>query len=269
MKISVFYDHILQAAEQTGKPLAELLRNVKNAGIEAVEINMSYLCQQEQTYALLKEAGLKVSCVYEFYEMGQQDECIKAKKHIDIAKKAGAEKILVVPGFFEEQEAEQLAAYVGSYEKTAVFLNENEKALRMAEGLNQIAEWGKQMDIAVTVEDFDDRKSPLSCVGGMLWFVKQVPLLKVTFYAGNFIIHGEYILSAWAMLKEQVVHIQCTDRGTQPVAVGDGYIPMHKLIEKIRTSRYDEYLAIEHFDAKNQEQCMEKSAAFLKKEWTT
>ncbi|WP_075678601.1 hypothetical protein [Roseburia sp. 831b] len=63
MKISVFYDHILQAAEQTGKPLTELLSNVKNAGIEAVEINMSYLSQQEQTYALLEEAGLKVSCV--------------------------------------------------------------------------------------------------------------------------------------------------------------------------------------------------------------
>ncbi|MDD6481573.1 MAG: hypothetical protein PUF65_04795 [Lachnospiraceae bacterium] len=40
---------------------------------------------------------------------------------------------------------------------------------------------------------------------------------------------------------------------------------MHKLIEKIRTSRYDGYLAIEHFDAKNQEQCMENSAAFLKR----
>ena len=63
MKISVFYDHILQAAEQPGKPLTELLSNVKNAGIEAVEINMSYLSQQEQTYALLEEAGLKVSCV--------------------------------------------------------------------------------------------------------------------------------------------------------------------------------------------------------------
>ena len=185
MKLSVFYDHILQAAEQTGKPLTELLRNVKNAGIEAVEINMSYLSQQEQTFALLKEAGLKVSCVYEFYEMDKQDERTKAKKHIDIAQKAGAEKVLVIPGFFSEQEAKQLTPCVGSYEKMADFLNGNEKALRMAEDLNQIVEYGKQMGIAVTVEDFDDRKSPLSCVGGILWFLKQVPLLKVTFDTGN------------------------------------------------------------------------------------
>ena len=67
----------------------------------------------------------------------------------------------------------------------ADFLNGNEKALRMAEDLNQIVEYGKQMGIAVTVEDFDDRKSPLSCVGGILWFLKQVPLLKVTFDTGN------------------------------------------------------------------------------------
>ena len=41
MKLSVFYDHILQAAEQTGKPLTELLDEVKSAGIEGVEINMT------------------------------------------------------------------------------------------------------------------------------------------------------------------------------------------------------------------------------------
>lgn len=56
MKLSVFYDHILQAAEQTGKPLTELLRNVKNAGIEAVEINMSYLNQMLMERHLSKKA---------------------------------------------------------------------------------------------------------------------------------------------------------------------------------------------------------------------
>ncbi|WP_075678603.1 sugar phosphate isomerase/epimerase family protein [Roseburia sp. 831b] len=137
----------------------------------------------------------------------------------------------------------------------------------MAEGLNQIAEYGKQMGIAVTVEDFDDRKSPLSCVGGILWFLKQVPLLKVTFDTGNFIIHGEDIMSAWDILQEKIIHMHCKDRGEEPVAVGDGYIPMHELMEKIRASHYEGYLAIEHFDAQNQEQCMEKSAAFLQKEW--
>ena len=61
MKLSVFYDHILQAAEQTGKSLPELLLEAKNAGIDAVEINTTYLNEHEETYALLKAAQLAVS----------------------------------------------------------------------------------------------------------------------------------------------------------------------------------------------------------------
>lgn len=49
MKLSVFYDHILQAAEQTGKNVPELLAEAKNAGIDAVEINMTYLNEHEET----------------------------------------------------------------------------------------------------------------------------------------------------------------------------------------------------------------------------
>ena len=69
MKISVFYDHILQAAEQTGKEIPFLLQEAKDSGIDAVEINMTYLNEHEETYGLLKDAQLDVNCVYEFYEM--------------------------------------------------------------------------------------------------------------------------------------------------------------------------------------------------------
>ena len=47
MKISVFYDHILQAAEQTGKEIPFLLQEAKDSGIDAVEINMTYLNEHE------------------------------------------------------------------------------------------------------------------------------------------------------------------------------------------------------------------------------
>ena len=74
MKMSVFFDHILQAKQQTGKSLEELLQGVRQAGIEAVEINLDYLLKEEWVWEALKQADLKISCIYEFYEMGQQDE---------------------------------------------------------------------------------------------------------------------------------------------------------------------------------------------------
>lgn len=262
MKISVFYDHILQAAEQTGKALPELLHETREAGIEAVEINMTYLSEHEETYELLKAADLKVSCVYEFYEMESRNETERARKHIETARKAGAGLILVVPGFFTE-ETESFGECVGNQERTDKFLNGNEKALRMAEGLAEITAIGAEADIRVVIEDFDDVRSPISCVSGMKWFLERIPELKVTFDTGNFITHQEDIFTAWQALRDRVVHVHCKDRGTQSVAVGDGYLPMTEILTDILQSGYRGYFAIEHFDAPEQENCIRRSAAKL------
>lgn len=264
MKLSVFFDNILQAAEQTGKSLAELLDEVKSAGIDGVEINMTYLCEHEEALDLLRKTELCVSCVYEFYEMDKRDEKEKAEKHVETALKAGAGKILVVPGFLSEEEAREMKECVSDYGKTADFLNGNRKALRMAEGLTYVTALGSDAGIAVTVEDFDDARSPISCVNGLLWFFRQIPQLKGTFDTGNFIIHGEDVLAAWDLLRDRIVHVHCKDRGAESVAVGDGYIPVEAVLGRLRESGYEGYLAIEHFDAASQESCIRKSAEFLR-----
>lgn len=41
MKISVFYDHITQAEKQTNRSLDDLLGEIKEEGIDGVEINYS------------------------------------------------------------------------------------------------------------------------------------------------------------------------------------------------------------------------------------
>lgn len=271
----MFFDHILQAAVQTGKPLEELLEKVRESGIEAVEINMTYLCEHEDTYELLNNAGLLVSCIYEFYEMDCKDDKEKAKKHIDTALKAGAGRILVVPGFLSDKEAKQMKEYVYDFDKMSSFLSSNEKCIRMAEGLDYIVSLAGNCDesatkkstdstgIEVTIEDFDDEKSPISSLNGMLWFLRRIPGLKCTFDTGNFIIHGEDVLTAWEALEKRVAHIHCKDRDLQPVAVGNGYIPINTIIGKAKNAKYDGYLAIEHFDAEGQEKCIAKSAMYL------
>lgn len=95
------------------------------------------------------------------------------------------------------------------YKKTADFLNKNEKALHMIQGLKDV-------------------------------------------------------LKAWEVLQNRIVHVHCKDRGKEPLAVGKGYIPMKAVINKIKESGYQGYLAIEHFDAKNQEACIEASAKYLR-----
>ena len=265
MKLSVFYDHILQAESQSGKTLEELLSGVKAAGIEAVEIRMEYLLEHEETLELLKRAGLGLSCIYEFYDMDSKDEIEKIHKHIKTASRVHAGKILIVPGFLSKEEAEELWELSRSYEKLDDYFNHNTKVQLMAKGLCDCVRIGQEAGITVTVEDFDDIKSPLSCMNGILWFMENVPGLRYALDMGNFIYHGEDVLEAWELLKDKVSHVHCKDRGENfsSVAAGEGSIPIALLVEKLKAAGYDDYLAIEHFDAPQQESCMKKSAEFL------
>lgn len=287
IRLSVFFDHILQAEEQTGKHIPELLAEVKKAGISAVEINCTYLLEHPATLEMLETAGLQVSCIYEFYALERGRETEKARRHIEIARKTKAGKILIVPGFFSV-ETEEFVNCVPDREKVWDYLSHSEKAQRMADGLREIVEMAGSRNIAdtpitVVIEDFDDRNSPIACVSGMQWFAEQVPGLCFTFDTGNFIIHGEDIFAAWEELKDKVVHVHCKDRKissdkplqTQknappdikecylPAAVGEGCIPIKELVYKMKEYGYRGYLAIEHFDAADQEAYMQKSAANL------
>ena len=287
IRLSVFFDHILQAEERTGKHIPELLAEVKKAGISAVEINCTYLLEHSATLEMLETAGLQVSCIYEFYALERGRETEKARRHIEIARKTKAGKILIVPGFFSV-ETEEFVNCVPDGEKVWDYLSHSEKAQRMADGLREIVEMAGSRNIAdtpitVVIEDFDDRNSPIACVSGMQWFAKQVPGLCFTFDTGNFIIHGENMFAAWEELKDKVVHVHCKDRKissdkplqTQknatpdikecylPAAVGEGCIPIKELVYKMKEYGYRGYLAIEHFDAADQEAYMQKSVANL------
>ena len=279
MKISVFFDHILQAVDQTGKSLPEILRKVRENGIEAVEIHLAYLCEHEEVMEQLERADLQISCIYEFYEMNKRAQEELAGKHIEMAVRVKAPNILVVPGFLPEPEARRMQECKDNRDAMTAFMDNNEGIGRMIREMSSICKMGTENGIRVTIEDFDDFKSPVSCINGIQYFLEHVPDLKYTLDMGNFAYSDEDVSEAWEVLKEKVVHVHCKDRGAvgetehvtnkinrglRTVAVGEGYMPIRELLEKIRSTGYDGYLAIEHFDAPDQESCMERSATFLK-----
>lgn len=277
MKISVFYDHILQEKEQTGKDLMKILSEIRKTEISGVEINLSYLCEHEEIWECLKRAGLEISCIYEFYSMDRFDERKKAEQHIQKAIEVGTKRILAVPGFLSDKETERLQQVVEDEKDTAEFLEKSEKAMKMAEGLQYLVNLGQKTGIQVTVEDFDDISSPLSSVHGLLWYLKKVKNLKLTFDTGNFIFYGEDSRWAWEKLKSWVVHVHGKDRkiregvyplgskeGFLPAAVGHGDFPISFFLKELKKSDYQGYMAIEHFDAPNQEVFIQDSAKFLK-----
>jgi len=267
MKLSVFFDHILQAQEQTGKSLEELLTGVRSAGIEAVEINLSYLCGHPDVQKLLATNKLGISCIYEFYDMGHFDETEKAKKHVNTAVSVGAKRILVVPGFLSGIASLQMQKAMPVKENIVDFFESNDEIKRMAEGLSFAAKYGAEKGVIVTVEDFDGLDSPLAGMYGIHWFLQQVPELMYTLDTGNFLFYKENVMDAFELLKDRIVHVHCKDRQPETnasVQTGTGYIPFAGVLGKLKKQNYDGFFAIEHFDVAGQEACMRGSAEFLR-----
>ena len=60
-KLSVFYEHILQACEQSGKTIPEVLAFCREQGISAVEMNYSLFASEREVIApMLSDAGLVI-----------------------------------------------------------------------------------------------------------------------------------------------------------------------------------------------------------------
>ena len=60
MKLTVFYDHIREAADQTEKTVEEICGLIKSYGISGVELNlMDYQENGEQIISMLRQSGLQ------------------------------------------------------------------------------------------------------------------------------------------------------------------------------------------------------------------
>ena len=282
MKLSVFFEHVKEAASQSGMSIASVLQAVRKAGIEALEKGHRDLLGESKAYLkLIQEADLKISCIYETFDFGGIDDIQKAKPLIDTANRVGAKRVLVIPGFWQETEAKALLTVKEDYEKLCACLNENEKMQAMVEALKQMVVYAKEQtkgEVLVTLEDYDYFTSPCAVKNMLSYFMEQVPGLRYTLDIGNFAYSDEDVREAYEVLGAFISHVHCKDRGREeevetlglknnkglrPVPVGKGYMPMKELVTSLLRNGYDGYYAIEHFGAETQLAYMQASAAYL------
>ena len=159
----------------------------------------------------------------------------------------------------------------------------------MRDALAELTEYGKERGIQVSMEDFDSFTSPIARMNPMKWFLDQVPGLGHTLDMGNYVFSDEDVREAYELLKDRVCHVHCKDRGMEEekspelwealflepeeepkhrrglgsVPVGEGYLPIKELVERLKDQKYQGYLAIEHFGAPDQLSYLQKSAEYL------
>lgn len=264
MKKAIFYHHLAEASEQSGKSLREVIRYARSLGIEWVEMDYAVLSEDVSAVNVLKEEGLSISSTYAFYDFENNPDGSVGFSQIDCAKKIGCDKIMIIPGFYTSDSREQI---------------EKERE-HMLKAMRKMCKYAATNGITPTIEDFDDVKSPIATAEQMLWFAERIPELKITFDTGNFMYSGQDELYAFELLKDRIVHVHCKDRSLEikpgcevkttvdgknmyPSAVGCGCIKMKKIIEHLKNCGYNGIYAIEHFGADNQLKYMEESAKFL------
>lgn len=277
MKLSVFYDHAVEASAQSGHPIADILKEFHEAGITAVEIEYHTLSQHLfEIGPLLSEAGMSISSIPYFHNFNWDPSIEEGKKVVDLAESLGCTRIMPIPGFLDEEDANELNAHSTSYEETDALMYVNDEVRNMVEALTALCGYAADKGVTVTLEDFDNANSPCSRMNELLYFVRHVPGLKITFDSGNFAFSHEDMLQAYEALRQEIVHVHMKDRGfttgrheifndryLAPVAVGSGYLPLGELKNRLLSSGYEGYFVIEHYGAKSQREAALDSAEFL------
>jgi sugar phosphate isomerase/epimerase len=251
MKLSVFYEHIAEAAEQENKPVSEICKEVVSYGISAVEIENTRLMEGNEVLDNLKNAGLSISCMYGFFDFAHEADIRKEIEMVNLAEELQIQKIMLIPGLLKE------------YEFLPV-LYQN-RVNKMISVLGNIVSYAKKKNIMVVLEDFDNKKAPYATAKQLLYFLKKIPDLYCAFDTGNFLYSGEDSLAVLPEFIDRIGHVHCKDRkpNLESCAVGLGCIKMKEIVDKIVDKGYNDYFAIEHFGVPDQLLSMERSAKWF------
>lgn len=265
MKISVFYQHITEASQQTGRPAQDILHELSSYGIGYVEADLDDILRDGSFIPRVKNAGMQISSIYGFYDFANSSGRGRTELHIEKALDAGCKKIMIIPGFYPSEDSD---------------IKEAERE-RMLDGMKELCALAEKNGIVPMIEDFDDAKSPIADAEGMLWFLERIPSLRVAFDTGNFMYSARSETEAFMLLRDKIVHVHCKDRCLDekqhceykltvdekklyPSAVGFGCVKMAEIVDALENDGFDGIYTIEHFGADDQTEYIKSSAKWLK-----
>lgn len=273
MKISVFYENILEGVQFTGANMKDVLQQLKQEGMDAVYCSYETLKNDSEDLILnmLQELELGVEGLYGFisFEHNPMDEVYKDM--IDMAVKAGGRNFLFVPGFVVEEEKDQA----------------DELKKNMWKGLGNAVQYGKKCGIDVTIEDFDGLTAPYCRLSGVQEFLENVPEMMFNFDTGNFIMYHDDELEAYEILKEKICNVHLKDRSHEKscekhpatvcadgknmysVPIGDGVMQIKEIMTRLKKSGYDGGLVVELYGyyAEDMLNGVHKSVKWVKETW--
>ena len=263
--IATFFDHILDIHRQEGCSVPEALAEAKKLGISALEVSCGNAeGRAKETAAKLAAAGLGVTTMPSYFHFDSDtDVRAQAETIFADAKTIGAGTLLVIPGFIPEGADPEACTR------------------QIIDCVKRLAELADKAGLSLTMEDFDNERSPISTSSGLLRFMDAVPGLTACFDTGNFYFAGEDALAAYDRLKGRIGHVHLKDRARgaefgkeerltlsgspmHPSPVGAGLIPIEELLERFKADGYSGAYTIEHYGAEPMLECLKRSVEWLR-----
>lgn len=275
MKISAFYENILEGARFEGIDIKRILHQLKTEGMEKIYLSYTTLKNDagESILQMLQDVGIGVEGLYGFisFEHNPMDE--EFRHMIDMAVKVKGRNFLFVPGFVTEEKQ----------------CNAGELKENMWIGLRNAVQYGKKHGIDVTIEDFDGLTAPYCRLSGVQEFLENVPEMKCSFDTGNFIMYHDDELEAYEMLKDNICNVHLKDRSyyrkcdkhpatvcadgecMYSVPVGEGVMQIKEIMTRLKKNGFDEGLIVELYGyyADDMLEGIRKSVKWVKETWET
>ncbi len=266
-KLATFYDHIKDISAQEGLSLADAMTKARALGIEQLEISQNNLIGREDEVGReLAYAGLGISSIPAYFDFGRDIDVDKQSEPIlEAARYLGADKLLVIPGFFAPEDSPEAREC---------------QTEQMISCINRLADKAAGYGVSLVMEDYDNALAPFSTAAGVRRFLDGCPGLSCCFDTGNFRFAGEDELAAYEILRDRIGHVHLKDRAyagapetavltaadgqsLYPAPVGGGNLRINEILSRLARDNYSGAYTIEHYGAPSMLDYLQQSAAWV------
>ena len=264
MKKSIFLAHLQDVSKQENISLEKALEYARSLGYQAVDADWADLCKDPVGLTeKLGTADIQIASVYKFCDFANSFSESEMQRFLECVANSNCQKAMIIPGFFKDNSdiERETAAMIEALAKTCII--------------------AKEYNVAVTVENFDDRYSPCGKISSVKRLLESVPDLRYTLDTGNYAYFDENVLTALSLFGEKIAHVHLKDRSPVPFAEGEtgiesvlgkplfpapagyGIIPIKECLKELKRLKYNGYISVEHFNAQNQLKYMTDSSERL------
>ena len=264
MKLSIFYAHLIEAARESGRPMADLCSEVRAAGIEAVDLMYEELT--DKSLPDCKSFGFALSGVPVWFDFAHKPFSKSDLAFLDDLRRADAARALLLPARFEpEDDREALMP-------------------RILDATAAVAEACKKAGIEPTMEICGRRNVPFHRPADLQRFLDAIPSLGVTIDTGNCTWSDTDLLEFYASVRSRVNYVHAKDYARMPFngeaailsgdgrefygcPVGAGMIPLRPFFRNLARDGYDGTMVLEFSGVHKLESAIVASASFVRDEW--